>query len=119
MGTRYEGKLGRYRSRSHKSEANAHPQNSIPGKDTRLKTTQVFFINTCELYVTSWSLSKEVKFSVVKKFSKFLVCPITNGRTRPVNPIYLNVYYIKEAEISRHDCALIKIAMHLNGMICY
>ena len=53
MGTRYKAKLGCYRSRSHKSVADVHPQNSIPGKDTRLKTTQAFFINTCELYVTS------------------------------------------------------------------
>jgi len=53
MGTRYRAKLGHYRSRSHENMANTHPQNSLPGKDSRLKTTQVFFKNTCELYVTS------------------------------------------------------------------
>jgi len=71
MGTRYETKLGRYCSRSHKSVADAHPQNSFPGKDTRLKTTQAFFINACELYVTSWSLSEEVKFSLSENFLSF------------------------------------------------
>jgi len=53
MGARYRAKLGHYRSKSHESVADTHPQISLPGKDTRLKTTQALFINNCESYVTS------------------------------------------------------------------
>jgi len=53
MSTRYGAKLGCYQLRSHESMADTHPQNSLPGKDARLKATQAFFKNTCELYVTS------------------------------------------------------------------
>ena len=76
--TRYGTKQPHFRlgrSRSHESEANAHPQNSLLCKDTKLKTTQAFLKNTCELYTTSSSLSEEVRFSIVRKFSSSSSAP--------------------------------------------
>ena len=52
-----------------KSWAYVHHQKSLPGKDIMLKATQSFLMNICELYVTYWSLSEEVSFSVVRKIS--------------------------------------------------
>jgi len=53
-----------------------HPPSELsPWQRYQSKTTQVFFINTCELYVTSWNLSEEVNFSVVRKFLNFLSAP--------------------------------------------
>ena len=38
------------------SRANAHLQNSLPGKNIVTKTTQQFLKSTCELYMPLWSL---------------------------------------------------------------
>jgi len=106
MGTGYGAKLRRYRLKNHESMADAHPQNPLPGKDTRLKTTQAFFKISCELYVTTLSLSEEVKFSAVRKFSKFLVCSITNCSACPVNLILLRLSMFtilkKQSYLDRH-----------------
>jgi len=114
MGRRYRAKLGCYQSRSHESMANVHPHNSLFGEGNRLKTTQAFFKNTCELYVTSLSLSEEVKISIVGNISKSLIRSTTICCTHPVNLI---IHYVKELKLSRQICALIKIATRTGEVI--
>ena len=58
-----------------KARANAHIQNSLPDKDTTLKTTQTFHKNSFELHLALWSLLEKVEKSVVWKISKFASAP--------------------------------------------
>ena len=60
-----------------KVQADAHPQKSLPGYVIAIKTAQAFFKNTCESYLTYWSLSEEVGFFHVRNFSKFYIRSIT------------------------------------------
>ena len=66
-----------------KVRADAHPQKSLPGYVIAIKTAQAFFKNTCESYLTYWSLSEEVGFFHVRKFSKFYIRSITYAAPAP------------------------------------
>ena len=58
-----------------KARADAHPHKFLPGKVIAIKTAQTFFKNTYESYIAFWSLSEEVRFSVVEKFLSFSSAP--------------------------------------------